>query len=201
MSHGRIVRSTIRGARKITAIAIAASLLGGCASRGSIVGRVRPASPDVVVMAWRVDGRTPKAPTDTARVVQAHGRFEPRMLVIQSGTTVEFANRDRVYHNAFSIAPGTKFDLGRYRPGQARRSSFDQAGAFQVFCELHPKESLYIVVVPDRWHTRPIADGTFILSSVPRGEYMLRAWHPTRGQVTTQVVVPMREPALLRLGG
>jgi plastocyanin len=184
----------------IAALAIAAALLGGCASRGSIAGRVRPASPDMVVMAWRVDGRTPNAPTDIARVVQTRGQFEPRMLVIQSGTTVEFENRDRVFHNPFSVAPGSKFNLGRYRPGQARRSSFDQVGAFQVFCELHPKESLYIVVAPDRWHARPDADGTFMLSSVPSGEYMLRLWHPTRGQVTTKVVVPMREPALLRLG-
>ena len=201
MDYGQIVGGGKRAARAIVAIAIAGALLGGCASRGSIVGRVRPASPDVVVMAWRVDGGTPRAPRDTAHVVQARGRFEPRLLVIQAGTTVEFANRDRVYHNAFSVAPGTKFDLGRYRPGQARRSSFETAGAFQVFCELHPKESLFIVVVPDRWHTRPIADGTFILSSVPRGDYMLRAWHPTRGQVTTRVAVPMSTPALLRFGG
>lgn len=201
MRPDRNPRARTQALGAIAAMAIAAAALGGCASRGTIVGKVRPASPDVVVMAWPVNGKPPRAPADTARVVQARGRFEPRVLVVQAGATVRFENRDRTFHNAFSVTPGNRFDLGPYRPGQSRQSDLDHAGVLKVFCELHPKEIMTIVVVPDRWHTRPVADGTFVLTRLPHGEYMLRAWHPTRGQVTTRVAVPSSTPALLTFGG
>jgi plastocyanin len=197
MEAVRSIQGRNVGLRGVVAIAAVCVLLSGCASRGAIVGRVRPATNDVVIMAWPEDGKEPVPPGTPARVVQTRGRFEPHVLVVQQGTRVEFENQDRVYHNAFSVTPRTRFDLGRYRPGQVRESSFDHAGVVQVFCELHPKESLYVVVVPDRWHTRPRADGAFTLAGLPRGSYMLRAWHPAYGNVTRRVDVPAKQPAFL----
>ncbi len=182
------------------AFALAATLLAGCASRGALVGRVRmPADrpKDVVVMAWLEDGSPPPAPVLRARVVQAHGRFEPRVLVVEAGTTVEFENRDRVFHKVFSITPAAKFALAASRTGEVRETAFVQAGVIQVYCEFHPKEVLYVVVVPDRWHTRPAADGAFTFDRMPRGSYLLRAWHPAFGEVTRRVEVPNRNPAVL----
>ena len=198
MEATRLVHGRTFGPRRLVALAAVCALVSGCAGRGAIVGRVAPPNRDVVIMAWPEDGKNPIPPGTPARVVQTRGRFEPHVLVVQQGTVVEFENRDRVFHNAFSITPATRFDLGRYRPGQVRRSTFDHAGVVQVFCELHSKESLYVVVVPDRWHTRPAPDGAFLLDDMPRGSYLLRAWHPRLGDVTQRVDVPAREPAVLR---
>ena len=180
-------------------IAVAGALLGGCASRGTIAGRVHPASPDIVVMAWPVSGKAPQAPTDTARVVQRDGRFEPRILAVQAGAIVEFANRDRIYHNAFCLAPTGHFDLGRYRPGQVRHTSFETPGFYEVFCELHPTEVLYVAVGRDRWHTNTLKDGTFVLAQLPRGEYVVSAWHPRLGSATARVTVPTKRAIRLNL--
>ena len=38
----------------------------------------------------------------------------PRVLPVCAGTRVRFQNMDRVYHNAFSISPAMKFDIGKY---------------------------------------------------------------------------------------
>ena len=194
-----LVQGRTNTLRAIAALAIAGAVLGGCAGRSTITGRVRPASPDVVIMAWPVDGKPAATPRDTARVVQVKGRFEPRVLVVQTGTPIAFENRDKTWHNAFCVVPGGRFDLGRYRKGQVRQTTLGKPGVYQVFCEMHPKESLYVVVVPDRWHTTPADDGSFSLAQMPRGEYVLRAWHPVRGQVTKKIAVPTRDPALLRL--
>ena len=188
------------GVRAALAIALAGSLFAGCASRGAITGRVRlprEQPKDVVVMAWLEDGTPPPAPVERAHVVQAHGRFEPRVLVVEAGTTVEFENKDRIFHKVFSITPAARFALGAYRPGEVRESAFARAGVIQVYCELHPKEVLYVVVVPDRWHTRPAPDGAFAFDRLPRGSYLLRAWHPAFGNVTQRVEVPAKHPAIL----
>lgn len=193
--------SRTRAARLAALVLAAASLaLGGCAGRGAITGRVRmphDRPKDVVVMAWLEDGSPPPMPLERARVVQAAGRFEPRVLVVEAGTTVEFENRDRVFHRPFSVSPTTRFTLGPTRPGEIRTSSFARAGVVEVFCELHPREVLYVVVVPGRWHARPAPDGAFAFERLPRGSYLLRAWHPARGQVTRRVEVPLKSPALL----
>ena len=181
--------------------ALAVLLLAGCASKGAIVGHVRmPAErpKDVVVMAWLEDGSPPPPPARRARVVQARGRFEPRVLVVEAGTTVEFQNQDRVFHKVFSVTPRARFTLAAHRPGEVRQSAFAQAGVVQVYCEFHPKEELYVVVVPGRWHARPAADGAFAFSDLRRGTYMLRAWHPALGAVTQRIEVPSRHPAVLK---
>ena len=188
-------------ARRALALVLVASLVGGCASNGKLVGKVRipeDRAKDVVVMAWQEDGTPPSTPVERARVVQAKGRFEPRVLVVEAGTKVDFRNDDKVFHKPFSVSPQSKFALGAYRPGEVRTAdSFARPGVVQVWCELHPRESLYVVVVPGRWHMRPASDGTFAFDHMPRGSYMLRAWHPAYGNVTRRVEVPSDRPASL----
>ncbi len=180
-------------------IVLVGLLFGGCASKGSVAGRVHPPSPDTVVQAFPVKERATKAPTDTARVTHQRGRFEPRVLTVQAGMIIEFANADRVYHNAFCLAPKGRFDLGRYRPGQVRRASFAHPGEYEVFCELHPAEVLYVVVSDERFNTNTARDGSFLLGHLPRGEYVIRAWNPRLGSASTRVTVPSKETIRLRL--
>ena len=200
LPHRRTAAMPATGPGLILAGALAALLLAGCASRGAIVGRVRmPAErpKDVVVMAWLEDGSRPAPPARRARVVQARGRFEPGVLVVEAGTTVEFENRDRVFHKVFSVTPKARFALAPHRPGEVRESAFAKPGVVQVYCELHPREMLHVVVVPDRWHARPAADGAFAFSDLRPGNYMLRAWHPVLGDVTQRIEVPAKRPAVL----
>ena len=43
--------------------------------------------------------------------------FVPHVLAITAGTTVDFPNSDRTYHNVFSLSKANRFDLGRYGRG------------------------------------------------------------------------------------
>lgn len=180
-------------------ILVGGGLLAGCAGRGSVAGRVHPPSPDAVVQAWPVKKRSSHAPIDTARVVHRNGRFEPRVLSVQAGAIIEFQNDDHVYHNAFCLSPTGRFDLGRYRPGQVRRTSISLPGEYEVYCELHPTEILYVVVATERWNTNTARDGTFLLGHMPRGEYVLRAWHPRLGTASARVTVPTKQEIRLNL--
>ena len=48
---------------------------------------------------------------------QRNETFVPHVLAIRTGTTVDFPNNDRIYHNVFSLSPTRRFDLGRYAVG------------------------------------------------------------------------------------
>ena len=52
-----------------------------------------------------------------ARMDQRNESFVPHLLAITVGTTVDFPNNDRTYHNVFSLSKGQRFDLGRYGAG------------------------------------------------------------------------------------
>jgi hypothetical protein len=46
------------------------------------------------------------------RLEQKDKRFIPHVMVIQTGTEVDFPNNDPFFHNVFSIYEGKTFDLG-----------------------------------------------------------------------------------------
>ena len=120
--------------------------------------------------------------------------FQPRVLVIQSGTTVGFPNRDPVYHNVFSVSPSKRFDLGKYAKGQSRSVRFDKSGLVQVFCDIHSDMAAFILVVPHHVFARAGSDGRFLLPELPSGTYKLHAWHPDFGERVQVVTLGAEAP-------
>src|SRR5262245_16808514 len=68
------------------------------------------------------------AQAQPSRVVldQRNLAFSPHILAVRVGTTVEFPNNDKVFHNVFSFRDGKKFDLGMYPKGMSKRIVFDK---------------------------------------------------------------------------
>jgi plastocyanin len=212
--------ASARRVLELSGILFALAFVAGCASTSSIEGRIRIPSErglakasvrtpgtggardtmDAVVMAWPQDGSRGSHGEARASIVQAGGRFVPRVLVVEPGTIVEFENHDHIYHNAFCVSTPRPFDLGRYAPGQTREMKFEETGIYHIFCELHERELAFVVVAPDRWHTRPGPDGRFVLDDVPPGTYLVRAWHPLIGNRTRKVEVSKKEPAQIDFG-
>ena len=127
---------------------------------------------------------------ETARIGQAYGKFLPSCLPIAAGTTVEFENQDRVYHNVFSVSQVKRFDIGKYAPRENRQVRFDRPGEIKLFCELDPGEIGYICVTPNHAFTQPDSSGAFELPKLPPGQYRLCAWYPGRSRITRDVEMP-----------
>jgi len=111
-------------------------------------------------------------------------------VIIPVGSSVSFPNADPIFHNVFSLSGAKKFDLGYYPAGQTRVVKFEQPGVVQVYCHLHPNMYGAIVVVPNRWYTKPGDDGRFWLHDVPEGTYSLVAWHVNAGFFRKEIHVP-----------
>src|SRR5436305_635351 len=95
------------------------------------------AAPNAVV--WLNAPNAPRS-SDRSRIVldQRNLDFSPHVLAVRVGTTVEFPNNDRVFHNVFSFRDGKIFDLGMYPVGALKRVTFDRPGLSRIFCNIHP---------------------------------------------------------------
>ena len=110
-------------------------------------------------------------------MAQRHQRFEPDVLVIPAGATVEFPNFDPYFHNVFSLGDNRPFDLGLYQAGSTRSRRFTQPGVSYVFCNIHPRMSGVILTVPTAWYAVSDASGKLSLPSAPPGTYRLHVWY------------------------
>lgn len=164
------------------------------ASTGTVAGEVllllsnRSTSPGAEAVVWLAGAPAPPPPP-RLELAQQDKRFVPHVLAVHAGTTVDFPNLDRIYHNVFSVTPGHEFDLGLYHRGTAKSQRFSGSGVVQVYCNIHSQMAANVVVVDDGAFTTSGQDGRFELRGVPAGAFPLRVWHERGGEEERPVVV------------
>jgi plastocyanin len=152
--------------------------------KGSVVaGRIDMgrADPDEVGVIVYLESRSaqPKAKVPAAGTLQIRQngkQFEPRLLVVPVGTTVDFPNDDHIFHNVFSLSKAERFDLGLYRSGASKAVTFDREGIVDIYCNIHPEMSAHVLVLSTPYHALVGKDGRFRIEGVPAGAYSLVAW-------------------------
>lgn len=128
----------------------------------------------VAVYLENVPGGLPAAKSKEMR--QKNLTFTPGVMVVVKGTTVEFPNDDKVFHNVFSVSRPARFDLGLYKSGESKAVTFKQAGVVDVYCNIHPQMIGKIKVLDTGYYAVTGADGSFRIKNVPVGTYPLVAW-------------------------
>ncbi len=102
--------------------------------------------------------------------------FAPRVLAIRTGTTVDFLNDDRIFHNAFSLSKSKPFDLGIYPQGTSKLVTFEESGLVRVYCNIHPDMVSNILVLENNYSYVTNDDGRYRIDDLPTGRYTLRVW-------------------------
>ena len=108
---------------------------------------------------------------------QRHETFVPHVLAITTGTTVDFPNSDRIYHNVFSLSKPSRFDLGRYATGKSKSVRFDRPGIVRVFCDIHSHMNAFILVFSHPFFAMTDGEGAYHIDNVPPGTYSVIAWN------------------------
>src|SRR5262249_1517961 len=127
------------------------------------------------------------------KLAQKNQAFEPRVVVIPVGGTVDFPNLDPIYHNVFSVSPTRRFDLGKYPRGQSRSITFTRPRQRNVFSDIPtapPPGPVDRVVRHPQRHGGVHPRGPDPALGAARGRRRLRARGPRAGTLQAAGVAP-----------
>lgn len=150
----------------------------------------------------------PKAPAPaaakpgTATVTQKKLNFDPHVLPVRAGTTVEFVNEDQVKHNVFVDTECCKVDADTDK-GERKQQVFEKPGEYPIVCRLHPDMSMHVLALETDYFVRielqkdknrsvdgkNVFTATYRLEGVPPGTYTLRTWHKKCKPIEREVVI------------
>ncbi len=151
------------------------------AQAGTISGKVSGVAGESVVYVDTIAGKAFPAPERHPVIDQKGLMFQPHIVVVQAGTTVDFLNSDSVAHNVFWISVGGNkklgHNLGTWPKGEKRPFKFDNPGAVPLLCNVHPEMSGYVVVSPTPYFATTDKSGQYKIENVPDGAYSVVAWH------------------------
>lgn len=201
--------------------------LPGLAMAGKITGTVKVnglRSP-VDILVYLV--KAPPVQEDLSKTKfimdQQNLTFNPHILPIPVGASVDFPNNDKVDHNIFSLSRTKKFNLGSYKPGDSKAVLFDKPGIVELRCDVHAEMAAYIMVlknpyfavtddqgrfeIPDSKHLEQ--NGIKGIKDLPAGNYVLKIWHeklktqkqtvtiPENGDVSVEITATRGTPGVL----
>jgi hypothetical protein len=148
-----------------------------------LAGKKRKDAPNVAnVVVWlsplKSGGVSPLMPArqPVYRLVQKDKMFTPHLLVVPTGSQVEFPNQDPFFHNVFSLFNGQRFDLGLYESGTTRSVRFDREGISYIFCNIHPEMGAIVLALNTPYYGISSENGVVALHNVPAGSYRLNVW-------------------------
>jgi plastocyanin len=145
---------------------------------------------NAVVYVDAIPGKTFPPPQAHEKINQQNLVFEPHVLPVLVGTTVDFLNSDTVQHNVFSPdACAEKFNLGTWPKGQTRSYTFKKDCVATLLCKVHAEMEAFVVAVPTPYSAVTKADGSFHIADVPDGSYTVKVWHPKLKPASKPVTV------------
>lgn len=124
-----------------------------------------------------LDQRQYPIPSRHPTLDQRNLQFHPQVLPVLVGTTVDFPNRDNLFHNVFSYSEAKDFDLGRYPKNDSRSVTFDKPGIVRVYCDIHSNMSATIIVLRHPYFAVPDDSGKYVIHNVPPGKYRIILWY------------------------
>lgn len=142
---------------------------------------------DAALVVEPVSGVMPKRQR-TVTIEQRDREFLPYVTIVQTGTLVEFPNRDQVKHHVYSFSPSKVFEIKLYAGKPVQPVLFDRPGEVALGCNIHDWMEAYVLVVNSPYFARSDARGHAVLRNLPAGRYHLQLWHPQQ-----TAAVPLRE--------
>ncbi len=128
---------------------------------------------------------------NTTRVTQQGAMFNPHVLPVVAGTTVEWPNNDQIFHNVFSVSDAKQFDLGLYKGNPPEKHvTFDKPGRVDVFCSIHANMHCVVLVLENPYFALADSRNRYSISNIPPGTYKLTAWHERMPLQTKEITVP-----------
>ena len=124
--------------------------------------------------------------------------FTPKQLLVQLGQTVGFTNSESIGHNVHLSVLESDSTVFNTDTDTSERVDyiFDEAGAYNVTCDVHPGMQAMIYVTDAPFGVFAEESGSFVIPDVPEGTYALSVWSfnaDFRIEQTIEVNIPCTE--------
>ncbi|MGH9370903.1 MAG: carboxypeptidase regulatory-like domain-containing protein [Vicinamibacterales bacterium] len=141
--------------------------------------------------------RTFPAPATPVVLDQKGCRYTPHVFGVQVGQGVDVVNSDPTLHNVHAMPKvNAEFNFGQPVQGMRARRTFAKPEVMVPFrCDVHSWMSSYAGVLTHPFFAVTKADGSFEITGLPPGTYVLEAWHERLGTKTQQVTVDEKKGA------
>lgn len=174
----------------VSALALGLSASHAGTFLGLVSDRDGLALVNVVVFLKPIGRVAAVTPAQEIVVIQEDAVFKPYISVIRVGSSVVFANRDKVEHHIKSFSNSKPFEIAVHKPGDTPAPiRFDKEGVVVAYCILHDWMRAYIYVTDTPWYAITAqTTGIARIENVPPGDYEASAWHPDLGQYKPPLV-------------
>lgn len=145
----------------------------------------------VYVSAGLPAGYSYPTPSEPAIMDQEGCMYVPRVMGLQTGQTIRIENSDPFQHNVHPV-PEANRGFNESTPGigdYLEKEFLVSEVMISVKCDVHSWMQAYIGVLDHPYFATTDASGSFMISGLPDGDYMLTAWHEKLGEQTMAVTV------------
>ncbi|MDX2220927.1 MAG: methylamine utilization protein [Burkholderiales bacterium] len=144
---------------------------------------------DAVVYAEPARGGGPLKGRKEVLIEQVDKTFVPYVSVVQTGTFINFPNRDSVRHHVYSFSPAKSFEIKLFSGVPANPVQFDKPGEVVIGCNIHDQMIAHILVVDTPHFAKTGKEGLVKLTGLAAGDYTLRVWHPSGAPIAEKVAL------------
>ena len=130
-------------------------------------------------------------PENPAVIDQNGCIYVPHVLGVMVGQKLDILNSDGTLHNIHAL-PKVNKEFNNAMPRSKKRMTvqFDKSEApFKVKCDVHPWMGAFIGVFDHPYFAVTGDDGSYVISGLEPGVYVIEAWHEKLGSQTANVTV------------
>lgn len=176
MTCGWSLRRQLAAAGLVAALAPAQVLASGLEATVATAGR-QPVE-DAAIVLEPVGAPVARKKNRKATIVQQGREFKPYLTIVQTGTAIDFPNKDPIKHHIYSFSPAKLFEIKLYAGEPAGPVIFDKPGNVALGCNVHDWMEAHVLVVDSPYFAKSDARGRASIDRVPPGRYRLSLWHP-----------------------
>ena len=134
-------------------------------------------------------------PTTPVTLNQEGCRYEPHVFGIQVGQPLKIVNSDDgVLHNIHALSTSRNgFNFGMPKLMETTKEFKAPEVMVRVKCDVHGWMHAFGGVLEHPYYSVSGQDGTYAISGLPPGQYVIEAWHEQYGTKTETVTVGAQE--------
>ena len=135
-------------------------------------------------------------PADPVTLDQLGCMYTPHVFGVRAGQKVKIVNSDATLHNIHPLpVVNAQFNIGMPLKGMTQEKVFEkpELPPFHIKCDVHKWMSSYCGVFDNPFFAVTDKDGTFKITGLPAGTYVIEAWQEKLGTQDQNVTVGATE--------